>query len=100
MLKYKYTINIDWKGELYIGISLKYNYKKRIIDLSMPGYIERPLTRFLHIPPNRSQHSPFVAPFPVFSQTQQFSPPPYTSKPLNTISIKKTLVSYYIRQEY
>ena len=62
VLKNKYTITIDWKGELYIGISLNWNYKKRIVDLSMPGYIERALTRFLHSSPKHPQHLSFAAP--------------------------------------
>ena len=88
VLKQKYTITTDWKGELYIGISLKWNYKKRIVDLSMPGYIDRALTRFLHITPTRSQHSPFAAPLPVFGQAQQLTPSPDLSKPLPPTGIK------------
>ena len=39
--------------------------KKQIVDFSIPGYIERDLTRFLHIHPKRPHHSPFTTPLPV-----------------------------------
>ena len=88
VLKTKYTITTDWKGELYIGISFKWNYKKRIVNLSMPGYIDRALTRFLHIHPERSQHSPSAGPLPVFGQVQQLTPSPDTSTSLLPNGIK------------
>ena len=30
-------ITVDWKGELYAGINLKWNYDKRWLDASMGG---------------------------------------------------------------
>ena len=39
-LKEQYTITTDWTGKLYIGITLRWDYKKGLVDLSMPGYIE------------------------------------------------------------
>ena len=54
----------------------------------MPGYIERALTRFLHIPPKRPQLSTFAAPLPIFGHVQQLTPPPDTSTPLPPNGIK------------
>jgi hypothetical protein len=38
-LKQHYEVTEDWEGKLYCGISLKWDYKKKTVDLSMPGYI-------------------------------------------------------------
>ena len=38
-LKEKYTISEYWEAKLYIGISLKWDYSKQTVDLSMPGYV-------------------------------------------------------------
>ena len=32
VLKETYEINVDWKGELYCGISLRWNYNERYVD--------------------------------------------------------------------
>ena len=81
LLQKKYNITTDWKGGLYIGITLAWDYHKRIVDLSMPGYIKKALTRFMHVRPKTSQHSPYAAPKPVFDQTQQFTSLPDSSAP-------------------
>ena len=47
-LQAKYTISEDWEAKLYIGITLKWDYKKRTVDLSMPGYVNAALLRFRH----------------------------------------------------
>ena len=40
-LKYSYRITIDWTGRHFVGINLQWNYKLRICDLPMPGYIKK-----------------------------------------------------------
>ena len=40
-LKQNYEISEDWAGELYWGISLKWNYDKRYVDTSMPQYVKK-----------------------------------------------------------
>jgi hypothetical protein len=39
-LKEKYKLTKDWAGDLYCGISLKWDYAARTLDISMPGYIK------------------------------------------------------------
>ena len=34
-----YTITTDWKGELYCGLTLKWDYVNCTVDVSMPGYV-------------------------------------------------------------
>ena len=37
-LKEDYEVEVDWKGALYCGISLSWNYDERYVDTQMPGY--------------------------------------------------------------
>jgi hypothetical protein len=39
-LKQHYKIEEDWEGTCYLGITLNWDYKKREVYLSMPGYVE------------------------------------------------------------
>ena len=57
-LKENYEISEDWTGELYCGIGLKWNYKDRILDTSMPGYVGKQLTKYKHIRSIKPQHTP------------------------------------------
>ena len=47
-LKEKYKISIDWKGRLYCGITLTWDYLNIIATLSIPGYVAKCLSRFKH----------------------------------------------------
>jgi hypothetical protein len=38
-----YTMKIDWEGKRYVGIDLKWDYKKREVLCSMDGYVEAAL---------------------------------------------------------
>jgi Reverse transcriptase (RNA-dependent DNA polymerase) len=57
-LKDKYKLKKNVSGDKYIGLSLKWDYKKCTCNISMPGYIECMLKRFSPPHPNRPQHSP------------------------------------------
>jgi hypothetical protein len=48
----------DWEGQLYCGITMKWDYVKRTADLSMPGYIQAALHKLQHPHPKREQHAP------------------------------------------
>jgi hypothetical protein len=58
-LEKHYEVTTDWKGNLFCGIKLTLDYKNRTVDLSMPDYIPKALTRFQHKPPSKPQHSPY-----------------------------------------
>ena len=47
-LEENYTITHDWKGTLYVGITLDWDYKNGQVHLSMPGYVREALLRFNH----------------------------------------------------
>jgi len=70
-LRQHYELEEDWEGKLYCGISLKWDYKRRYVDISMPGYVEKLLARFEHKPPHRPQHSPHAAPPRKFGNNAQ-----------------------------
>eukprot|EP00956_Cyclotella_meneghiniana_P026599 scaffold57893_cov25-Cyclotella_meneghiniana.AAC.1 len=57
-LKEHYTLDIDWEGKLYCGISLDWDYERKTVDISMPGYIKKLLQRFHH-ELRKAQHSPY-----------------------------------------
>ena len=60
-LKENYDITTDWTGSLFIGISLKWDYSKRTVQLSMPNYINKMLQRYQHPKPTTPEHSPHRA---------------------------------------
>ena len=54
-----YTISEDWNGALYCGITLKWDYKNKTLDCSMPDYIKTGLERYEHATPTKPHHSPY-----------------------------------------
>ncbi len=46
-----YKIVEDWARNLYCRINLKWNYGKRWVDVAMPIYAIKNLTRYNHLPP-------------------------------------------------
>ena len=48
VLKEHYEVAEDWDGTKYCGINLDWDYIKRKVHLSMPGYCDEALTRFRH----------------------------------------------------
>jgi hypothetical protein len=48
LLQRKYTITIDWSGDLYVGLNLDWDYTNRTVEISMPNYVAKALLRFNH----------------------------------------------------
>ena len=46
ILEESYVVDKDWEGKKYCGISFDWDYDKRKVHLSMPGYVDEALTRF------------------------------------------------------
>ena len=66
-LHQKYSwVTIDWKGELYAGINLKWDYCKRWVNASMDGYVDKLRQRFGHRTPPKPQQSPYKVPIKVY----------------------------------
>ncbi len=48
-MKEKYKLTKDWAGDLYCGITLKWDYAARTLNVSMLGYIKKYLLKYKHI---------------------------------------------------
>jgi hypothetical protein len=47
-----YELTTDWTATVYSGMTLKWDYNKRICDISMPGYVSNVLSKFQHDSPS------------------------------------------------
>ena len=61
-----YQISINWSGEDYCGMKLKWNYNKEYVDMSMPRYIEKALKKFGHQPTAKLQYAPAKYEYPIY----------------------------------
>jgi hypothetical protein len=57
-LQQMYKIAVNWEGALYLGLPLRWNYVKRTVNLSIPGYIDDALHQFQQSAPSRPQDAP------------------------------------------
>jgi hypothetical protein len=78
--KETYEIVENWTGNLYCGITLKWNYKKHHVDLAMPAYVMKQPTKYSHIAPLRLQHC-LYSPNPIKYGKDNQSPPPLDKSP-------------------
>ena len=74
-----YIISIDWTGQLYLGLTLKWDYVQRTVDISMPGYVHEALHRFQHLAPSRSQDAPHDWNQPTYGAKIQYADAPDAS---------------------
>ena len=88
-IKVQYKCTADWAGTLYSGITLKWDYKNRIVDLSMPGYIQAALHRFQHPKLAKPEHSPHAWMQPVYGTTIQLAPLEDNSPRLNAEGVTR-----------
>ena len=47
-LKEDYEVETDWEGTKYCGVTIDWDYKKREVHISMPGYVKKACVRFEH----------------------------------------------------
>jgi hypothetical protein len=52
-IRKNYDISSDWNGTAYCGLTLDWDYKKRTVDLYMPGYIKAAIHKYQHPAPAR-----------------------------------------------
>ena len=60
-LKRYYDVTVDWKGEIYIGIKLEWDYNKRALDTHIPNFVPKVLKKYQHQKPYKPQHAPAKA---------------------------------------
>jgi hypothetical protein len=78
-LETDYTVSKDWTGGLYCGITLKWNYVNKHVDLSMSGYIKDALQKIQHPLPKRPKYAPHNWTIPAYGQRIQYAPLPDAS---------------------
>jgi hypothetical protein len=96
-----YELTADWEGKVYSGMSLKWDYKNRTCDISMPGYISNVLSKFQHDAPKHPQHTQSKYVMPVYGEKTQYATqdetPPLTAKQCLNIQKVTGSVLYYTR---
>eukprot|EP00957_Ditylum_brightwellii_P005355 408580-Ditylum_brightwellii.AAC.1 len=53
-----YEVAEIWSGGRHCGITIKWDYENRHVDLSMPGYFQNALMKFQHDIPSLQQDAP------------------------------------------
>jgi len=72
----KYVTTIDRQATQFCGITLAWNYRKRKVTLSMPGYIDKLLHKMQHPTPATPEHNPHTWKPPQYGKTAQYVEPP------------------------
>jgi hypothetical protein len=94
-----YELTTDWEGKIYSGMNLKWDYKNRTCDISMPGYIANVLSKLQHNTPKHPQHTPSRYVMPVYGAKTQYTTqdetPPLTPKQCLNIQKVTGSVLYY-----
>ena len=83
VLEEHYKITKDWDGLKYGGISMDWDYSKREVHLSMPGYVSQALQRFNHADPTKPQHQPHKHAIKTYGATIQYAKGDDMSQPLS-----------------
>jgi hypothetical protein len=103
ILKNEFTaVSEDWEGALYCGITLEWDYDKRLLYISMPGYIKKQLQKYQHEKPIKPQYSPYAtAPRKYGKEAQDPLPqddsPPATKEEIRRIQQIVGSILYYAR---
>ena len=74
-LQVNYKISTDFSGKYYCGLTIDWDYNRGYVEISMPGYIDKALTKFQHCPIT-PQYSPHEFPRPKFGQKIQYASDP------------------------
>jgi hypothetical protein len=80
-------------------MALKWDYKNRTCDISVPVYVSNVLSKFQHDAPKHPQHTPSRYVAPVYGAKTQYAmkdeTPPLTAKQCLTIQkVTKSIVYY------
>jgi hypothetical protein len=96
-----YELTTDWAGTVNSGMTLKWDYKNRTCDISMPGYVSNLLSKFQHDAPKHPQHTPSWYGMPVYGANTQYATkyetPPRTAQQCLTIQKVPGSILYYTR---
>ena len=78
-LEQYYKVTNDWSGARYIGITIDWDYKRKQVHLSMPGYVAKALKQFQHSKPTKKQQSPYPCARIIYGAKKQYAKPPSKS---------------------
>jgi hypothetical protein len=96
-----YELTTDWTATVYSDMTLKWDYKNRTCDISMPGYVSNVLSKFQHDTPKRPQHTLSRYVTSVYGDKTQYATndetPPLTAQQCLTIQKVTGSVLYYAR---
>ena len=81
-LQQHYTITIDRQATKYCGMQLDWDYSHGHVMLSMPGYVEKALQRFMHEAPTTPEYSPHWLTPPTYGAKVQYANDTNNSPPL------------------
>ena len=104
-LRELYTVSTDWKGTLFCGLTLNWNYTAGWVDVSMPGYVAAALHKFQHPPPTKKQDAPHPWNRPIYGAHTQYATPDDDSPllpptPINQVEkIVRTFLYYGLAVE-
>jgi hypothetical protein len=94
-----YELTTDWAAKVFSGMTLKWDYKNRTCDISMPDYVSNVLSKFQHDAPKHPQHTPYRYVTPVYGAKTQYATkdetPPLTAKQCLSIQKVTGSVLYY-----
>jgi hypothetical protein len=101
-IKKNYNISSDWKGGAYCDLTLDWDYEKRTVDLSMPGYIKAALHKYQYPAPARPEHAQHTWNPPIYGAKTQFvddktSIPALANKDVNKLQQLTGTLLYYAR---
>ena len=74
-LKIFYLVTIDWTGSKHKGLTLKWDYINRMVDIYMPKYVPTSLHKFYHKALDKLQESPHHWSRPTYVQATRHENP-------------------------
>ena len=69
----RYVFKLDWDARQYLGITLEWDYSRRTLLCSMPGYVRKALKEFLHDCPRYACYAPSKMIRPRYGQRLQYA---------------------------
>jgi hypothetical protein len=81
-------MTVDKEATKYIGLIIEWDYRNRKSYIHMPGYLQKALTRFNHMTPDKIQNSPNPHVIPQYGAKTQYAKDKDISPPLSTEETK------------
>ena len=89
VLEEHYDVTVNWKGDLYSGINLDWDYVARTCRLSMRDYIANLRVKWDHPFPAKPQHSPYKHAPIIYGAKVQYATGPDDSAALDKDGITR-----------